>query len=365
MYLVTFVSLIAILLTYLESKNVIKYGMLIGFILVSILGILHYDYGNDYMAYYELYKDIVSYSFNLESIFNGEFFRDPAWVILCYIFKPVGGFFMMVSVLTIIQNTIIYKFIKSEVTPNWRPIALFIYLFTTSLYLMSFSMLRQSLVMCVFLGIWPLIKNRKWMLALLILYVCSLIHSSAYILMPFAFWGFISFKKGKFWAIAFAVTFVVLWASKSLLQDIFDRFLMIEQLSSYGRYMDKGREALTSVGIGYIIKIIPFIVGEIYFLKSESINNDKSKVLALSMVGFMVTPFTQIIDLFSRFSFYFDFFSMATIPFTYQSIKNKYVRYSVLFLFVSITILDYTNFFSNPMWSRFYGRFNTIIPHII
>lgn len=365
MYLVTFVSIIAVLLTYLDSRKVINNGMQIGFVLVTILGVLHYNYGNDYLAYYEIYKDVELYSFNIDSILNGDYFRDSGWVLLCYLFKPIGGFFTMVAALTITQNIIIYKFIKREVDLPWRPLTVFIFLFTTSLYLMSFSMFRQFFVMCVFLSLWPLIKCRKWVRAILILFVCSFIHSSSIILLPFAFWGFIPFKHTKLWMIGFAVIFIVLWLSKSLIQDIFDKFLMIDQLSSYGRYLDYDRDALDSVGVGYVIKLIPFFVGEYYFLKAHQGVSDKNQIIALSMISFMITPFTQIVDLFSRFSFYFELFSMATIPLTYQFIPNKKVRSFLIILFILITLLDYSNFFSNPMWLKHYGTYHTIIPIIL
>ena len=47
MYIVIICSLIALLLTYLESTNQVKGGMKWGLVMVTILGMIHYDYGND------------------------------------------------------------------------------------------------------------------------------------------------------------------------------------------------------------------------------------------------------------------------------------------------------------------------------
>ena len=74
---------------------------------------------------------------------------------------------MMVAVLNVIQNVIYYKFIKANVERTWWPIAVFIYLFSTSFYLLNFSMMRQGLVIAIFLWMWKYIKNRKWFIALL------------------------------------------------------------------------------------------------------------------------------------------------------------------------------------------------------
>ena len=47
MYIVIFCFLIALLLTYLESTNQVKSGMKWGLVMVTILCMIHYDYGYD------------------------------------------------------------------------------------------------------------------------------------------------------------------------------------------------------------------------------------------------------------------------------------------------------------------------------
>ena len=100
MYIVIFTSLLALLLTYLDSKNQMRNGMRIGFILVTLLAVIHYNYGNDYMAYLEVYDDVKKYSaYNFNLIFDETLFRDSGWALICYLFNHLGGFFMMVAVL--------------------------------------------------------------------------------------------------------------------------------------------------------------------------------------------------------------------------------------------------------------------------
>lgn len=154
MYIVLFCSLVALLFTHLETKGKMKGGMKLGFILITLLGVIHYDYGNDYMPYYELSNQVTKYSFNLKAILAKEYYRDPGWVILCFLFKPIGGFFMMVAVLNVIQNCIVYRFIRRNVEKKWWVMALFVYLFVTGYYLMAFSMMRQMFVVIMFLGMW-------------------------------------------------------------------------------------------------------------------------------------------------------------------------------------------------------------------
>ena len=53
MLIVLSISIIAVMLTYLSSNR--RYRQLklfqLGFLLVTILQVIHYDYGNDYMGY--------------------------------------------------------------------------------------------------------------------------------------------------------------------------------------------------------------------------------------------------------------------------------------------------------------------------
>ena len=90
MYIVAFISIIALLLTFLESKKILESGMRLGIILVTILGCIHYNYGNDYMAYYDIYRSVVAIKFNLSDIIAGEVYKEPGWALLCYFFNHIN-----------------------------------------------------------------------------------------------------------------------------------------------------------------------------------------------------------------------------------------------------------------------------------
>lgn len=112
------------------------------------------------MSYYDIYKHVTAYQFDLSGIAAGDYFIEPGWVLLCWLFKHIGGFFKMVAVLNLIQNMLVYRTIKNYVEKKWWPLTVFIYLFSTSFYLLNFSMMRQGFVVCVFLGLWQLIKEK-------------------------------------------------------------------------------------------------------------------------------------------------------------------------------------------------------------
>lgn len=73
MKIVVFCSFLCVLLTYLESKGRIKSGMLYGFVIITFLGMIHYNYGTDYEGYHDSYQNIISCPFNLKAIWNQEY----------------------------------------------------------------------------------------------------------------------------------------------------------------------------------------------------------------------------------------------------------------------------------------------------
>lgn len=365
MYVVVFFSIIALLLTYLESKGQLKGGMKWGFIFVTFLGAIHYDYGNDYMPYYELANQVTNYSFDLEKILVGDYYRDPGWVILCFLFKPLGGFFVMVIVLNITQNCIVYKFIKNNVILKWWPFAIFIYLYVTSFYLMSFSMMRQMFVVIVFLGMWKYIIQRKWWIPLIVLYLCTSIHGSAMVLLPFAFWGFVPMNNAKYVGIGYAVLLVILWLFQDTLNNIFQFAMTLDDgFSEYaGRY--ESDDTGLKLGLGFIINMIPFVLSIMFLLsKKENYSYQTKSLVALGAISFLITPFGQIIRLVSRLGPYFGIFSLASLPFIYGDVKNRTVRLGLMSIYILITLFDYYLFFTDSVFSEAYTSFRTIFSQL-
>lgn len=363
MFVVVFCSLIALLLTVLESKGGLKHGMLTGFILVTILGAIHYDYGNDYMSYYGIYKKCTSYTFNLGRILeDGKVDGvEPGWLLLNWLFKPIGGFFTMVAVLNIIQNSIVYYFIRNNVSKSWWPISISVYLFNTSFFLLTFSMMRQEFVVIAFLGLWPLIRNRMWYLAVPIIYILSYIHTSALILLPFAFWGFLPMKQAKFIGILYVAVFVILWFSQDSVNSILVMSMNNEDLANYIEGYGESKNALT-YGIGYVINLIPLFLGLDYLMKQKTKDDelDKKNLVALALFSFLLAPFSAVIQLIERISIYFGVYAIGSIPIVYGAVTNKILRRSLVSLYLFMLMYNYINFFGSDTWIKKYSTFHTI-----
>lgn len=362
MFVVITTSLIALLLTYLESIGKFRGGMKWGFVMVTILGAIHYNYGSDYMAYYRLYQMIEDNPFNLKSIMSGDVYRDPGWVLLCYLFKYFGGFFMMVAILNIVQNMIVYRFIKREVEKTWRPLAFFIYLFHTGFYLMSFTMMRQELVIIIFLGIWPWIQGRRWLRCIIVLFLCSHIHKTAYILLPFAFWGYFPIKNGKIVISSYLLILLTLYFSSSFLSNVYDMLTDFEEFGRYSKEYGKDEQKVFNVGFGFVLYLLPIIISISYIINNRKSEN--SRIVLLSLIGNLITPFSQIIPLISRVGLYFTVYQISSIPIVFKNINNFSLRKIALFLYLFIIMYDYFLFFNSPLWVKSFSNYKTIFPEL-
>ena len=362
MYIVIFCSLLAFFLTYLETKGKINNGMAWGFVIITFLGAIHYDYGNDYMNYYDIYQDITSLKFDFKQVLDGYYYKQIGWTLLCWSFKPIGGFFTMVAVLNIVQNIIVYRFIRKNVKNNWIPLSVGIYLFSTSFYVLSFSMMRQMLVMVIFLGLWDLIKYKKWQIPFLILLLCSTIHSSSFILIPFAFWGYLPIKSVRLLGIFYIVLLGILWLFHDVLNNIFVYAIGLnEDFEYYANYYDDDNNKGLRLGLGFILNLIPFCLSIFYmFSKSDNISEQSKKLVALSALSFLISPFAQVLQLVSRVGMYFSIYSIASIPFIYGNIKNSNIRIILVSLFIIIMMYSYSDFWSSPIFKRSYSEFHTI-----
>lgn len=360
MIVVVTCSLIALFLTFLNSINVLKKGMLLGFIIVTVLGAIHYNYGNDYENYYNYYKRFITEPFDLEKILSGEYFKEPGWFLLNYVFQYLGGFFTLVAVLNIIQNAIVYFFIKKYVEQKWWIFAVFTYLFTTSYYLLSFSMMRQMFVIAIFLGVWPFIQDRKWILALLGLFFCTFIHTSAYVLLPFAFWGFLPVKNSSFIGFVYLLILLILWFSGEALSSIFFSISNAEEFENYVSNYDISNNGMI-IGLGFFIQLIPFFLS-LYFLLNNNISGsaNQKRLVALAAIHALIVPFGQIVPLVSRVGFYFGIYRIGSFPIIYKNIQRIPIRTFLIALDVLITLYDYFIFFNLETWIDHYSHFQTI-----
>mgnify|MGYP003309852429 CR=1 FL=1 len=78
------------------------------------------------------------------------------------------------------------------------------------------------------------------------------------------------------------------------------------------------------------------------------------------MIGTLVLPFAGLLQLINRVAYYFDAFAIAAYPVVYRNIKNKYIRYGLITLFLLIFIYVWLNKSKQPVWSGKFFEYHTL-----
>lgn len=360
MIIIISVSIIAIIFTILDSLKIIKGGMKLGFILVTIASMIRYDYGNDYMGYYRDFQIFTNLSFNDILTFS-ELFKDVGWSLFCLIFKIFGkyGFYILVALISVFTNIVYYKFIIDNVDRRHFGLAMFVYLFTFDMFTLQLSMIRQGLAIAILVLSFYYIKRGKLLVPLLLCLVAMSFHKTAVVFLPFIFLGKIRWEKyGKWISLILLFTFILLFASSSLIGVIFGNIMSLEIFTIYED--SYGMEEGNQIGIRRYLEFIPFFVALFCIGQKSFMHRKQHYLVILSTISTLLFPFTTIIHLISRLCFYFSAFSVASIPITYNSINNLFIRYALLLIYIIITIYIYIDRFTNSVYTQSFAHYKTI-----
>lgn len=360
MFVLVVISLLMLFLTYLESIGQLKWGMLIGFILLTIIMSLRYEYGNDYISYYQKFAEDCKMNFTIQDLSIGKI-ADPVWFLLNRCFKPLGFQFFVVF-LTIANSIVYYRLIRFNLPKELWVFGLFIYLFTNSFFPMQLSMMRQSLAMALIISAVPFIIKKKILVPIILLIITSGIHSSAMICIPFLLVLYFNFINHK---IAVLIGFVILFAIFFLAKDFIYSFISttlnsVDALAKYDeKYLLDNKYDVSSAKslFGMTLYLFPVIISMLYVWKSK--NEKYIKYSMLYLFGSFVSLINQIVPMTGRLAWYFTIFSIVALPVAFCSV-NKSLRYFFIGLFVLVTLKEYNDFFHAANWRQAFLEFKTI-----
>lgn len=356
MLVIIVTSIFAFFFTLLESKKNLRGGMLLGFILIIITSVIRYDYGNDYMNYYNDFNRDCKYDIT-DIILFSDYIKDSGWVLFCKLFEPLG-FFTFVAFISFFSNIIYYKFIKENVDKQDYWLAVFIYLFTFDIFALQLSMIRQGFVIALLVLSYHFLKKKQLLIPIILMIISISFHKSAIIFTPFLFLSRYPFQSsGKSISIFLLIAFILFFISSALINQLLGDILALDVFSTYDS--DYALEEGNAVGIRSLLELIPFFIS-LYYLASVRTLNGPRYLVFLSTISTLIFPFTTIIHLISRLGFYFSVFAIAAVPLTYNIISNKLIKYILLLLFIGITLYVYFDRFTSSIYTIPYEKFNTI-----
>ncbi len=354
------VSIIALVLTILDSLRVLKGGMRWAFILITIIAMIRYDYGNDYMGYYDDYKLFVNVG--MKSVLDySDLFKDVGWSLFCIVFSIFGqyGFYILVALISLFTNIVYYKFITENVDRKYYWLSMFIYLFTFDMYVLQLSMIRQGLAIAILVLSYSYLRKGKILVPLVLCLIAISFHKTAIIFLPFIFLSKLKWEEyGKWISVLLLGLFIFLFASTTFVESIFGGIMALEMFSIYES--SYGMEEGNQIGIRRCLEFIPFFVA-LYFLGlNRTKGNNNRYLVLLSTMSTLLFPFTTIIHMISRLCFYFSAFYVVSIPLTYSKICNSLIRYGLFGIFMGVTLYMYFDSFTHPVYVKAFSQYKTI-----
>lgn len=311
------------------------------FAILFLFMALRYDYGNDYMTY-----------FNNHTLMNAGL---SAWGANDFLFRvlniAIPNFFVLIALISLFYLIVVWYLIKNNLKVNQYWFAVLLLLINPYLFLIHLSALRQTLAICLFVFAVNYAVKRKLIPYVICILLAAGMHSSAIILIPLYF--FLTEKpfNKKY---VFGTMFVLGLLLFTPLFDIVANKLLDYLPNHYRYYYNQGLQnslRATLISSFYLFLIV-FNLGK---LKGKEIIYGK-----LSLISTILSLLAIKVSMITRVGMYFDLFLIITIPHIFSRIEKKIFRQILFIVLIGIYLLRYYSFFTTPLWESF-REYQTIL----
>lgn len=353
---VLIISIFVVILAFLARYNNVRYLFEFAFFIIFIFTAFRFNYGTDYANYHEIFNTISNYT-SIHQIHSKLFLAEPAWLILNYIFKPIG-FFGFIIVLSAFLCYTFYSLIKKYVDPKYYWMAVFIYVFSVDLMWIQFSAIRQALSIAIFIHSVKYLNEKRHPLVFITMNLFGgLFHSSAYLMVPLVVFSFKRIKKSKLTGlIIWAVFWFLLFWGEMYLSQIKDLTILLSgdrYTSRFTHERDFSPTLIGSIAWGTLLSIV------IYYARYQKEN--KKNLFYLTSLHSMVYVIGPLIWLAARMGYYFAPFSIVAYPLIMQHEKNKILKTGIFTIFTIYLLYRLTNFFELDWVISGYSKYQTIL----
>lgn len=302
---------------------------------------LRYDYGNDYMDYY-----------NNHILINA---GHDAWGSRDFLFnilnKLTPDFFLLIAIISLFYIITINYLIKKNLNIKQYWFATLILLINPYIFLVQLSSIRQTLAICFFVFAVTFAIKRKILLYLLFVFLAIGMHESAIILLPIYF---ILTEKPLNKKYVLLTTIFVLTLIFTPLFDLIMNIVLEYMPKNYRYYYEKGLQ--NSVRATLISSFFFFLlVFNFDKLKGKEIIYGK-----LSLISTIISLLAYKVSMLTRIGMYFDIFMIITIPTVFIKMDKGLKRNLLILIMLTIYLLRYYSFFTNPLWESFV-KYQTIL----
>ncbi|MEG1916839.1 MAG: EpsG family protein [Muribaculaceae bacterium] len=359
MYHTLIIGLIVVFLAWLSRYNKTRYGLEVGFIILTGFLAIRYDWGNDYPAYLQFFQELNSYGIGLFDWAALSLFKEGeiGWTFLNKLFAPVG-FFGLVMFLTIFEHAVLYRFIKKYVPANWYWFAVFIYVFYSGFMLTGSSMMRQFLAMCIYIISIDFIVGKRPVYFFLLIILAASFHTSAYILLPTYFVRYLNFEIKPLYLIVIIPAFYF-WSiyAADMFGDTAKILMALEDFEKYEVYVGSKTTDALGTGLGVIFANIIAITCLYY---SHKLPTNLRLICLLMLLDLIFIPFASIAPLVGRLGMYFSILSIVIYPVIFRNIGDKAFRYFIVCGYMIVTTKGFFEFFYSDLWYERFFEYQTI-----
>lgn len=361
------VGIIALFFSFLHDNYGFKWGLGIAMLLLTFFIAIRWEWGNDMPTYMDIFHNIgahgiTSFSQIGQISIGGIKDHEYGWIIVNLLCQPIG-FFGMTILLSIIEGIIVYWFIKKYVPVGYFTYAVFLYVFNWNMMVLGCSMMRQWFAMCIILLAIPALIEGKLFKYILVVYIASIIHTSALLFIPIYFLRLlfnISFSYKNLIYISFCL---LIWAFLigEALGGIFSNVLSIDIFNLYSVYDERlfsDADLSFTIGFGALLFCISILV---CFLSSIYAPYEIKIIIWTFVIGYhLLLPFVTIIAMSTRLLFYFQAIGIVAIPNGIRYISNRTIRIGVTLFLILWYIQSFLSSFMSSTWTEAFFEYHTI-----
>ena len=323
-----------------KNKSGVLFSIIAIFIVCWLAGIRGYSVGTDVLYYavpqFEYAKQFSDY-FSYMSISQIE----PLYALIVFL---TSKFCSDVSVLLFLSQLLvlvpIYIVLYKKKNSISITFGMFIYYFL--FYNLTLNIMRQSIA-CAFLMLsYIYYEEGSKKTCLLCTIIAVLFHDSAiiavvlYILLSLIVNSRVSFIKQIFYIV---ITVIIILNIQSIV-DVLTNQICILPIEYYKRFVS--RTNTTNISVFEIIFRSVFVfLPVILFILTKAKDKFKEKYNYFSLIGYVISFMVLVSEYLIRFSYYFQFFFVLTIPSIPKSISRKGNMRIIVYTVLGIIILCY------------------------
>ena len=322
------IAFLAVFLALIPSNK--KFGLNCAFLVITTFLAIRYMWGNDYLAYLEMYQNFNTANFDLFDIEKNAALRggkEYGWVILNRLFGTLHlGFFGMIIALTLFENWVIRRMIIRFVEPKSYWIAIAFYVFTTW-FPVDASMMRQYLCVCLYILVVELMTDKK-------------------------------VRGYLFWAIGIIMLGTTFHLSNMITMATLPAFY-IHFKNNNKTYILMGEQGeIANSGLGVYFSYIKLVV--LLFILPKIIEKDKQSIILLVIASYFIAAIGTIIPPAGRMVIFFTIWEIILWPWLFKFAKQHPWMFIVILAQIIIMGKEITEFFYSPIWHDRFFEYHTI-----